>query len=847
MAEESAPNLDAWREIENAASSAFDSYVNKNAPDLAATLQRSAVYAKADTDAAEIVVDRRAFLFGLVAYGLVDSPSPSFGNIATWIAGWIAARAGSPLLSTVQRGVTEKDHLINLHAHGAHVVASNSMRSCAGLAVQYARQTAGRDVADLRHFIAAFIENPSVATTDMAAVGWTAKPEDMAGLQRDLYGRIAENPEQSEDLAAWRLILHVDEPAIPVSDASSPPPPPPPSEVSGFTSDRAENLAAGDPLELLADVKAFARLICLEEAEPPLSIGLFGGWGSGKSTFMQLLEGEIDALTQKTRDAARPKVAADASAGRAPVFIRNVVQVRFNAWHFADANLWASLTAEFFDQFRAGGYSRLGKTIHAKVVERVNAHVHTLTSAANSARQDLLASETALHDAQRARDDAVAGLESKSGREFRQTIVDAVTKAFEQHKGDLTELGFGTSGDKDINDFLDLSVSLRTWFGQLKALLQFVFERGWRAALAVAGFAAVAASIYAMSQFDLANEPFGLTSLNVVALLAGAGAFARAVLPGVKIIGGLIESTSGFAGRLDDKLKKEIKQVAQAEDKLQRAAAETEARRAAAERAAKSLARYVDPDSKTGNPPRLLRFMLEDDPDTRALEKEIGLISRVRRLFQAIDEIVQEEKQKDENAADGDKRRDPNVPDRIVIYIDDLDRCTPAQVYAVLQAIHLLLAFNLFVVVVGVDVAWVQEALVHELRPTLNVPTSTTRRAKSKIDERKLAIRYLEKIFQLPFWLRRLTTEGADGGSYGRFIRTLLSRNLATANDPGPLDAALASTATSGADGGNGRKMPASALPQSLRSRRRRTRAATTFSNRATTIPGSTRRWRRSA
>ena len=113
----------------------------------------------------------------------------------------------------------------------------------------------------------------------------------------------------------------------------------------------------------------------------------------------------------------------------------------------------------------------------------------------------------------------------------------------------------------------------------------------------------------------------------------------------------------------------------------------------------------------------------------------------------------------------------PNVPDRIVIYIDDLDRCTPAQVYAVLQAIHLLLAFNLFVVVVGVDVAWVQEALVHELRPTLNVPTSTTRRAKSKIDERKLAIRYLEKIFQLPFWLRRLTTEGADGGSYGRFIQ----------------------------------------------------------------------------
>jgi len=41
--------------------------------------------------------------------------------------------------------------------------------------------------------------------------------------------------------------------------------------------------------------------------------------------------------------------------------------------------------------------------------------------------------------------------------------------------------------------------------------------------------------------------------------------------------------------------------------------------------------------------------------------------------------------------------------DRIVLYIDDLDRCPESKVVAVLQAIHLLLFFPLFVVVVGVD------------------------------------------------------------------------------------------------------------------------------------------------
>jgi hypothetical protein len=90
----------------------------------------------------------------------------------------------------------------------------------------------------------------------------------------------------------------------------------------------------------------------------------------------------------------------------------------------------------------------------------------------------------------------------------------------------------------------------------------------------------------------------------------------------------------------------------------------------------------------------------------------------------------------------------------------------------------LLLAFKLFLVVVGVDVAWVQEVLARELRPTVSVSASAAGPAKTEIDERKLAIRYLEKIFQLPFWLRRLSSEGEGGGSYGRFVRTLLSRNL---------------------------------------------------------------------
>ena len=56
--------------------------------------------------------------------------------------------------------------------------------------------------------------------------------------------------------------------------------------------------------------------------------------------------------------------------------------------------------------------------------------------------------------------------------------------------------------------------------------------------------------------------------------------------------------------------------------------------------------------------------------------------------------------------------------DRIVVYIDDLDRCPPDRVVQVLEAVQLLLAVPLFVVVVAVDPRWLLRSLTvhyHEL------------------------------------------------------------------------------------------------------------------------------------
>ena len=119
--------------------------------------------------------------------------------------------------------------------------------------------------------------------------------------------------------------------------------------------------------------------------------------------------------------------------------------------------------------------------------------------------------------------------------------------------------------------------------------------------------------------------------------------------------------------------------------------------------------------------------------------------------------------------------------ERIILYIDDLDRCPPDKVVDVLQAVHLLLTFPLFVVIVAVDARWVSRSLEAHYDELL-VPDAKAAGAAATARD------YLEKIFQVPYWVRPMTPDGS---------RDLLlsiampppERPKAAANEAGPGDA----------------------------------------------------------
>src|SRR5262245_10366205 len=192
---------------------------------------------------------------------------------------------------------------------------------------------------------------------------------------------------------------------------------------------------------------------------------------------------------------------------------------------------------------------------------------------------------------------------------------------------------------------------------------------------------------------------------------------------------------------------------------------------------------------------RLLANFIADRASSSDYRKHLGVLALVRDDFEKLSGLIEEENWRlspddphEEPRGDGLKRfkdlgeeekdKDQRI-NRIVLYIDDLDRCPPNKVVEVLQALHLLLAFPLFVVVVGVDARWVTKSLETRYRELLHVDT------KAPIGDDRLLVGaatpndYLEKIFQIPFWLRPMDPTASEN-----MVRGLLKTSLAY--QPGP-------------------------------------------------------------
>jgi hypothetical protein len=509
-----------------------------------------------------------------------------------------------------------------------------------------------------------------------------------------------------------------------------------PVDVPVYASDSID--ARQDLIGIGVEADAFAYLLASCDLRPPLAIGLFGDWGSGKSFLMRSIQDRVRDLQD---------LVTDFDQAEAPVW-KKIEQIEFNAWEYVQGDLWVALLERIFTRLgtqkppdtlvtlaraplRAEENTELGRATAAEVV------IKELEGEKSERTEDLAVARKAVAEAAaQVRADTQALLDKHGKRAVR----DALGKVWAEQRIQL----LGQEGANLIDAVTEAQTELRRG----TVLLGPYWRNPWRILAVTLAAAMIPLTAYGLSKW-VGEYP-------LVSLLGGLAAF----LPLITVL--LRSATNWTSARLGEleqaaaeiranverdvaakaaEVEKAEQALADVEDRLQaeKARSEESARRASV------LRQQINAITPTA---ALVEYADKRSSDYR---RRLGLLSIVRQDLDRIQADLNANNTALRSAVEpvrGPSAPDRDLPNRIVLYIDDLDRCPPNKVVEVLEAVHLLLAFEMFVVVVAVDTRWLESAL------TVQLPALTD---NDHDGSRPTPRDYMEKIFQLPYWAQPLT------------------------------------------------------------------------------------------
>ena len=517
-----------------------------------------------------------------------------------------------------------------------------------------------------------------------------------------------------------------------------------------------------DPLSIRPDVEAFAALLASKSLEPPLSIGLFGPWGSGKTTFLRRLQ---RAVQRRSNDAQNKTKNQEPTP-----FVSNVVHVDFNAWHFAEGALTSSLVDTILralsayikdDRVIAGtAWSKL-KLEALESTQRKLAAAEAVKLAAQGA---VTTAETELATAKKTAADETTTLRAAVKGVWNTTRNSLQTKQIVKESGVLEAIG------DTVNSAGELQAKLNSIRTRPARLLN---DLGWGRSIlfAVLVLAVPPAMAWVVSRV---SGEFSQVLSMMTAVLVTVGAWLRSATQAVDKVD---QAIAQVAEEYDQQIATDPG-VTAATQRLESAQISAQTAELCVQAAREALAKAQAEAANASLPAQMLQLVSNRIED-QTYNKELTTLSLARADLQTLSIILRDQRNP---AAKTDGQPAPTATtqrpvDRVILYIDDLDRCKPEDVVRVLQLVHMLLAFELFVVVVAVDARWVEEALVNSYAwlstDTAAAPDPNTNGGAPQKQSRAHVTPqdYLEKIFQISFWLEPMTS--ARAASYlGSLVRT---------------------------------------------------------------------------
>ena len=629
-----------------------------------------------------------------------------------------------------------------------------------------------------------------------------------------------------------------------------------------------------DPLGVDRYVQALADHVLDRQVQAPFAVGVFGGWGSGKSHFLRQFNARLRSRTE--------------GAPASPDWHNNVVYVHFNAWHYAEADLWASLISRLFEALAEHRLGRSAADDPAAVAaerRRLLAQISVAQSEEAEAEATLRAADARLSAAAQALADKQATIDRSSTglRLIAATTVGAMTEVLRRSLDQTQPRTAGPNGEpqpgydwragrpaappvpeawasmteklRTVSAEVELLNAARALLGQPelrdgadaratitvlqggaargKALVRSLLSRELRVEkialltmvmlmpfMAVWVIGQLSPSGAVMSWWMAALQTWGKAGAGVLGMIGTAFTFWQsaitprmaqldkyaAALPAAARAGeAAVDSAAELSDRIDEIVAERrallTERAAAERQALQQAEAEREDLLAqlSASRAAQAADQAALDALRAGA--RLDRF-LADTTQGGAYSSRLGFLTTIRRDLERLDALLVDlrapepppeaepeaapeaepdaaaEARSSAGAEPGAPIDDNSVAEdlpapspeaeppaprpgadlRVVLAIDDLDRCPPERVVDVLQAIHLLLATPLFVVLVAVDPDALLRSIHAQRRRLLapDAPTAGGEAAAGPLDPQ----RYLEKIIQIPFQVPPLGPEG---------------------------------------------------------------------------------------
>jgi hypothetical protein len=577
------------------------------------------------------------------------------------------------------------------------------------------------------------------------------------------------------------------------------------SALTPRTQRLSNDLAVGeDLLGVEVELAALAEGLLLADVAPPLTVGILGGWGSGKSWALHLLEkrmAEIRSLPVPPGDFP---------------YVGHPYLVRFDAWTYAKADLWASLMQTVF--FEIDRQLTMEKTIREAGVEAdEGGKIWQLLYDLEPARREAILDDPQASEVLAAL--AALGCERQGQEELWRTLteikreeaarlrvtegqLDEARKRLAERRADLEQQVDETLDERArVRSWNSVSLALRTALGfreddapepdQLRRELAgpgAAFKRWIRALGAdwpslVAGLAATGAVSWWGSSLSPDVPLWAPATLGSSAVLWGSWKGWKGRVEG--LLDRYREVWDAEQTRLADSrpaLRAQLlEQAAAAEGEVSVEALEAEVERLAAKAAkerrrvgltaqANSLAELVSARLAGGEYESRLGLLHQVQRDLGELSRGLAgwreALAAAVGLSSAGADAGESPTTDQALSAEGDRvRREifPRGPARVVLFIDDLDRCPPDTVVEVLEATQLLVKTSLFVVVLAMDVRYVTRALEKAYEGILDPEHGPT------------GLDYIEKIVQIPYQVRP-----AAEGSLDRF----LAAQMAVRDDP---------------------------------------------------------------